>query len=141
MLSAVTKLRKTLAAAATVALTAGALALTAGPAQATSYNGACGTGYKVIDSMRVGGTGLGTAYLTYNNGWNCVVVVTDTPGARAYMEAILKRSADSEWAEDSGTFTQYAGPVYVYAAGSCVDWGGNVGSKLITFITWDDHCG
>ncbi|XVU28397.1 hypothetical protein ACQPZJ_15535 [Actinoplanes sp. CA-054009] len=130
-------------AASVVALTAATLAVTAAPAQAASYNGACGTGYRVIDSLKVGGTtaGTGTAFLTYNNGWNCVVVVSNTPGTRDWMRAQVKRSGDSGWIEDAGNYTQYAGPVYVYAAGSCVDWGGAVGNKGLVWLEWDDHCG
>lgn len=136
-------LRRTAAAAASLALTAATLTLTAAPAQAAAYNGACGSGYRVIDSMKVGGTssGTGTAFLTYNNGWNCVVVVTNTPGTRDWMSAVIERSDGGDWIEDEGYYTQYAGPVYVYAAGTCVDWGGTVGYKGSVWLEWDDHCG
>ncbi|MEU4693828.1 spore-associated protein A [Actinoplanes sp. NPDC023714] len=135
--------RRTTAAAAVLAITAGTLGLTAGPAQAASYNGACGSGYRVIDSMKVGGTtaGTGTAFLTYNNGWNCVVVVSSTPGTRDWMSAQIARSDGGDWIEDEGYYTQYAGPVYVYAADTCVDWGGTVDYKGMVWLEWDDHCG
>ena len=129
---------------ATLALTAATLAVTAGPAQAAAYNGACGAGYRVIDQMKVGGTveGTGTSYLTYNNGWNCVVTVTNTPGTRDWMTAQVEKSGDgNDWVEDEGYYTQYAGPVYVYAAGSCVDWGGSVDYKGMVWLQWDEHCG
>lgn len=127
-------------AAAAVAVTAATLAVTAVPAQAASYNGACGSGYRQIDSMSVGGTGTGTAFLTYNNGWNCVVVVSNTPGKRDWMEASIKLSSSNQWIDDEDYYTQYAGPVYVYAPSACIDWGGTVGYKGMTWLQWEDHC-
>jgi len=134
--------RKLAGLGAALALTAGTLAVTAGPAQAAAYNGACGSGYAVIDKMSVGGTGTGTAYLTYNNGWNCVVTVTNTPGTRDWMTASVELSgAGHDWVDDEGYYTQYAGPVYVYAPNSCIDWGGTVGYKGLVWLQWNDHCG
>ncbi|MEV4628116.1 hypothetical protein AB0J90_17720 [Micromonospora sp. NPDC049523] len=121
------------------ALAATAVAVTGAPAQAASYNGACGSGYSVIDSMGAG-NGAGTIFLTYNNGWNCVVTITNTPGVRDFMAASIERSGGT-WIDDEGNYTQYAGPVYVYAPNDCVDWGGIVGNKYIRMIEWNDHCG
>jgi hypothetical protein len=133
--------RKLAGVGAALALTAGTLGVTAGPAQAASYNGACGSGYQVIDHLSVG-SGAGTSYLTYNNGWNCVVTVTNTPGTRDYMSAMVELSgAGHDWVEDEGNYTQYAGPVYVYAPDSCIDWGGSVGDKYVVWLQWNDHCG
>ncbi|GAA2436790.1 spore-associated protein [Streptomyces glaucus] len=129
--------------AAVLGLTAAGMALSAGTAQAASYNGACGSGYSVIDSMNVVD---GTVYLTYNasNGYNCVVTVTNTPGTPDVMGANLRLSRnDNVWTsteEDSGTYSYYAGPLYKYAPNSCIDWGGRVASNY-TRINYDDHCG
>ncbi|MEV4701960.1 spore-associated protein A [Actinoplanes sp. NPDC049316] len=135
--------RKLAGAGAAVALTAATLGVTAGPAQAAAYNGACGSGYRVIDKLKVGGTveGTGTAYLTYNNGWNCVVTVTNTPGTRDWMTASIKLSSSSQWNDDEGYYTQYAGPRYVYAPDQCIDWGGSVDYKGLVWLEWNDHCG
>lgn len=134
-------LRKLAGGGAALALTAAALAVTAGPAQAAAYNGACGSGYRVIDHMSVGGTGTGTAYLTYNNGWNCVVTVSNTPGQRDWMEAEIEVSNGGDWIEDANYYTKFAGPVYVYAPDKCIDWGGTVGYKGMVWLQWKDHCG
>ncbi|OJF13040.1 hypothetical protein [Couchioplanes caeruleus] len=133
--------RKLAGTGAALALAATGLAVTAAPAQAASYNGACGAGYRVIDQLRVGGTGTGTAYLTYNNGWNCVVTVSDTPGKRDWMVASIALSKNGDWIDDEGYYTKYAGPVYVYAPNACIDWGGTVGYKGMTWLEWNDHCG
>lgn len=133
--------RKLAGAGATVALTLAGLAGTAGPAQAAAYNGACGAGYQVIDKLTVGGTGTGTAYLTYNNGWNCVVTVSNTPGQRDWMEASIELSDGGDWITDAKYYTKYAGPVYVYAPNQCIDWGRTVGYKGMVWLEWDDHCG
>ncbi|REE94747.1 spore-associated protein A [Thermomonospora umbrina] len=133
---------RTLAAAGAVAVMAvAAVGAAAAPAQAAAYyNGACGAGYTVIDKLD---SGQGVTYLTYNNGWNCVVAVTDRPGARQYMKAQIKRSRDSQWIRDEGYYTQYAGPVYVYAPSECIDWGGSVwpDPTVHVWVRWDDHCG
>ncbi|REE94748.1 spore-associated protein A [Thermomonospora umbrina] len=109
------------------------------PAQAaTNYNGACGAGYTVIDKLDVY---RGVTYLTYNNGWNCAVTVTDTPGTSQYIRAMIARSRDGQWIRDEGYYTQYAGPVYVYAPSECIDWGGSVRVISSSVIRWNDHCG
>jgi hypothetical protein len=96
-------------------------------AAAASYNGVCGTGYKVIDSTPVGR--VGTIYLTWNQstGKNCAVTIRNTTGARTHMEVTLKAiGSGRNTAVDSGRYTSYAGPVYVNGRGYCVAWGGTI---------------
>jgi len=131
----------TAAALATVAI-AGTVA-TAAPASAAptaAYNGACGTGYKVIDSTPVGNAG--TVYVTWNEstGKNCVVTLRNTPGASTYMVASLQVLMDHESTPvvDAGQYTSYAGPVYAEARGYCIEWAGVIGSAS----AYDSgHCG
>lgn len=107
---------------------------------ATAYNGVCGSGYSVIDSLPI--STLGTVYLTYNSatGKNCVVTVRATPGAATYMAAAVELAGDSSSAVvDQGDYTTYAGPVYLYAPGSCIDWEGQIGS-VYTGEEYS-HCG
>jgi hypothetical protein len=95
------------------------------------------------------GPGLGddsvlrSAYLTYNNGWNCVVTVSNTPGQRDWMKASIELSSTKGggWIDDEDYYTKYAGPVYVYAPSACIDWGGTVGYKGSIWLEWNDHCG
>jgi hypothetical protein len=111
------------------ALTGGTLMAAATPASAATYGGQCGNGYGVVNQFDLP-TNRGTVFLTYNasTGRNCVVTVRTNPGAATLMEAALKRSSSSTWTVDSGNYTTYAGPVYVSAAGQCVDWGGTIGT-------------
>ncbi|MCD9876015.1 spore-associated protein A [Streptomyces guryensis] len=118
-----------LALGGTVAATAPASAATTTKAAAASYNGACGTGYKVIDSTPVGNSGK--VFLTWNEstGKNCAVTIRNTTGAKTHMEVTLKAIDSGErTAVDSGQYTSYAGPVYVNARGYCVAWGGTIGT-------------
>jgi len=136
--------RQLVGAAAVFGLAAAGLAVGAAPASAaTSYNGACGSGYGVIDSMRVGngGDGYGTIYLTYNssNGYNCLVTVRDSGSSASFTAAWLRVSGGS-WHKDEGIYSSYAGPLYVHAANSCVDWGGWVGADSYIKINYNDHC-
>nr|WP_239647018.1 spore-associated protein A [Nocardiopsis salina] len=94
------------------------------------YNGVCGDGYGVVNSAAVPG---GTVYLTYNNdnGENCVVVIREDVGEEMAMDAVLKVGSQTEWERDPGQWTTYAGPVYLEAAGECVDWGGVIGDDWV----------
>jgi hypothetical protein len=117
---------------AATAATAGALA-SAAPASAALYGGQCGSGYGVVNLIDLPNN-RGTVYLTYNSstGKNCVVTIRENPGTATLMEAYLRRSGTTSWVKDSGNFTTYAGPVYVSAPGSCVDWGGTIGTATQT---------
>lgn len=110
----------------------------AGTASAAGYNGACGGGYGVIDHAALPG---GTIFLTYSGstGLNCVVTVRDTPGAAEFMNAWIRVSGNPTWNQDPGNFTSYAGPVYVYAPGRCIDWGGAI--LGYGWTEYNSHCG
>jgi hypothetical protein len=128
---------------AVLGLTAAGTIAATGTASAAGYNGACGSGYGVIDSMDVGD---GNAFLTYNssNGYNCVVTVSDTPGTPMVLDARLRlHRTDNVWKwneYDSGSFKYYAGPVYVHAPNSCIDWGGAAASNYVR-VNYGVHCG
>jgi hypothetical protein len=94
-------------------------------------------GYAVIDSHSVSG---GTVYLTYkaSTGYNCVVTVRNTPGTPVWMCAKVSL-AFAPWIEDCGSYTTYAGPVYVYAPDDCIDWGGSIGTS--SYYEYNTHCG
>ncbi|MGW1378883.1 spore-associated protein A [Streptomyces sp. NPDC002446] len=119
-------------AVAGLATMATATTASAAPA-AAAYNGACGSGYKVVNSVPV--TGKGTVYLTYSatTGKNCVVTVRNSPGSPVYMYTYLTATdGSSDWVYDSGDYTSYAGPVYLPAKGRCVDWGGTIQSVSVS---------
>ncbi|MGP3926960.1 spore-associated protein A [Streptomyces sp. 8N616] len=137
--------KRVLAAALTAAATAGAGLLATAPtataAATAAYNGVCGSGYNVVNSAPVGS--VGTVYLTYNatTGKNCVVTIRNTTGSPTYMVAYLNVLDDPAYepAIDEGEYRSYAGPVYKYARGLCVEWGGVIGGWE-TFNT-GSNCG
>ncbi|MFJ1709818.1 spore-associated protein A [Kitasatospora sp. NPDC088346] len=125
----------------------GALALVAGSAaiavpttaQAASYNGVCGSGYQTIDHRDLNAGG--TVWLTYNRstGYNCVVTIRDSPGPALQMLAGLKLAGAPTWADlDEKYYTTYAGPVYLYAPHSCIDWEGGIVDNISG--GFDSHC-
>ncbi|RKS09155.1 hypothetical protein DFP74_4884 [Nocardiopsis sp. Huas11] len=126
-------LRKAAAVAAAAAITGTGLLATAAPAAAATYNGACGSGYTQVNKIELPNN-RGTTFLTYNGstGNNCVVTVRTNPGTATHMEAFIRTTGSSTWKKDSGNFTTYAGPVYLSAAGRCVDWGGTIGTATLT---------
>ncbi|MEU0236260.1 spore-associated protein A [Nocardiopsis sp. NPDC006198] len=130
-------LKKSLATAvATLALVAGG-AFTAAPASAAGYNGACGAGYGVVNAAQVPNN-LGTVFLTYNNsnGYHCAVTIRNNPGPSVHMDVWLRRAGDpSSLQQDMGVYISYAGPVYVYGRGSCMQWGGSIDGNEVNPIS------
>jgi hypothetical protein len=126
-------------AAVVATLAAAGLMGTAIPASAAaaSPTAVCGSGYGVIDSHDLGGA---TVYLLYSgsSGKNCVTTIRDNSGSAIYMEAKVKKAGGS-WVADGGQYTHYAGPRYVSAAGSCIQWGGMYGQ--INYTSPVEHCG
>ncbi|GGU93305.1 spore-associated protein A [Streptomyces albospinus] len=127
-------------AAAGIATMGLATTASAAPASAAAYNGACGTGYRVVNSLPV--TGKGTVYLMYSakTGKNCVVTVRNSPGKPVFLYTYLGPSdGSSDTVFDSGNYTSYAGPVYLAAKGRCVDWGGTV--ETVSVSVSGSNCG
>ncbi|GLU47063.1 spore-associated protein A [Nocardiopsis ansamitocini] len=118
--------------AAAAVLVAGAAAAgtiaAAAPAAAATYNNECGAGYAVVNSANIGSTG--TVFLTYNSSTkrNCAITKRNTAGSTVLIEVGLSVSPKgNHWdAFEGGQFTSYAGPIYLSAAGRCVDWGGRI---------------
>lgn len=112
---------------AAAAMTAGALTA-ASPAYAAAYENECGSGYRVVNSAAIGSKG--TVFLTYNSttGKNCVIAKRNTAGSAVRIEAGLAvHPVGSHWtAFQGGNYRSYAGPIYLSAAGRCVDWMGRI---------------
>ncbi|WP_282204904.1 spore-associated protein [Kitasatospora fiedleri] len=123
---------------AVTALAATGVAVTPSVAQAATYNGVCGSGYGVIDTLPLLD---GTVFLTYNssNGYNCVVTVRNHPSSYLLeMEASIKKSGTTQWKQDLDFYTTYAGPVYLYAPGTCIDWQGGINGEINNQL--HSHC-
>jgi hypothetical protein len=99
----------------------------------------CGSGFAVIDEAALGT--VGRTYLLYNSGTgaNCVVTLKSTNlGTPSAVSAFLEPEGASR-TTDSGSYAYYAGPVKRSAPGTCVKWGGSVGST--TYTSPFEHCG
>ncbi|WLQ38769.1 spore-associated protein [Streptomyces laculatispora] len=109
-----------------------AFCTTASAAPNVTPQGVCGGAYKTVNSVPVGS--LGTVYLTYNsaNGKNCVATIRANPGTAKDMSTYVYVSDTDDWAGDSGNYTSYAGPAYVYGKGHCVSWGGNISNVYVS---------
>src|SRR5215212_4791375 len=109
-----------------------ALATTASAAPNVTPQGVCGSAYKTVNSAPVGS--LGTVYLTYNssNGKNCVATIRANPGTAKLMAAYVYVPDTGDSAEDSGNYTSYAGPIYIYGKGHCVSWGGSIDNVYVS---------
>jgi murein DD-endopeptidase MepM/ murein hydrolase activator NlpD len=99
----------------------------------------CGSGYTPINSRALGTAA--TIYLMYNssNGHNCVVTIKHTNvGTPTAVSATLQVQGQTA-VTDSGSFSYYAGPIRRAAPGTCVKWGGSVGST--SWVSDWSHCG
>ncbi|WP_254406901.1 spore-associated protein A [Streptomyces sp. GMY02] len=116
-----------------------AVAAPAAVSAQAAYNGVCGAGYGVVNWADVGRQG--TVYLTYNpsNGKNCVVTIRKTSGSPVNMFSYIMVPATGEGSVDSDYYTSYAGPVYAYARGLCVDWAGGISNQDVW--TYGSNCG
>ena len=114
--------RKLASVGAATALTAAIVATSAGSAHAAGGS-ECGSGYKFLGSMEVN-VPNGIAYVTYNNGWKCLITYTRTPGLTQYIAAGITLTGTPNWNVDVGNYKLFAGPVYLYAPHKCIDWGG-----------------
>jgi len=103
----------------------------------------CGSGYAVIDSSTLkksDGTVVGKVYLLYNsgNGYNCTTILKSTSiGSKTTTSAYLEKQGGSR-TTDSGSYSYYAGPVRVKAAGVCVKWGGTAAG--VSYNSPFEHC-
>lgn len=99
----------------------------------------CGTGYDVIDSAALGSAGQ--VFLLYNsgNGYNCVATIKYVNVGTASAVSAFLEPQGSTRTTDSGSFSYYAGPVKRSAPGTCVKWGGSVGST--SYTSPFEHCG
>ena len=102
------------------------------------YNGACGTGYRVVNSAPVGSVGM--AYLTWNGttGMNCVVEIRNVSGAPIHMSLGIA-SDDIRNNNDVGDFRFYAGPLYEGARHRCINWWGDING--VSFSRSQTNCG
>ncbi|MFD7312290.1 M23 family metallopeptidase [Promicromonospora sp. NPDC059942] len=99
----------------------------------------CGSGFAVVDQAALGT--VGRTYLLYNSGTgsNCVVTLKSTNlGTPSAVSAFLEPQGASR-TTDSGSYGYYAGPVKRSAPGTCVKWGGSVGST--SYTSPFEHCG
>ncbi|MFJ5547895.1 spore-associated protein A [Streptomyces sp. NPDC093225] len=130
---------------ATLGLTVAGYAAAPAAVAAGTYNGPCGPGYKVVDALPLGDAT--TVFLTWNGstGKNCVVhqIVTDNGGWPWMVGVWIQRTADGTMARDYGAYTRYAGPRYVNGRGTCISWGGWLGSDPSEHAVarYDSHCG
>ncbi|MEU6724063.1 hypothetical protein ABZ917_10160 [Nonomuraea wenchangensis] len=131
-------------------LTGAALAasttLVAGAAPAAAA-GPCGSSYTrvgVYPIKRGDGTRTGTLEVHYSSstGKNCALTYgygayANTP---SWKSVVISRGDGSGEDSNSGTFTYYAGPVYVSAPGQCIDVQGTV-PDWVTLKLNNVHCG
>ncbi|MEU4351788.1 spore-associated protein A [Streptomyces sp. NPDC023838] len=108
------------------------------------YNGACGSGYRVVDSLDI--SGYGRTFLTWNGstGYNCVVTQKygENEGGYLYtMTAWIQRTADGYEEKDKDLYHHYAGPVYANGRATCLNWGGYVDPADTGSYQFNRHCG
>lgn len=141
-------LRRVAVAAATLATAAGIGTLTA-PSAASAYSasGLCGSSYYNIDqhTLKHNGYTIAVVYLSYNGSSNCVVTIKNRYyGTSTLTEAHV--AVGRHGYRDIDDYKYYAGPVYVYAKGECITWGGAATynrstGAAVSYNSPPEHCG
>lgn len=133
----------------TVALaTSGLIGLSSGQANAIPRTNYCGSSYTFLKSWPITWRSQTGGYIDvyYSGGYNCVIVRTNDSVISSASEIVAGlRKSGGTWQYDglNKNYTRYAGPLYVYAPGSCIDMFGSFeasgggGAALIE----DVHCG
>ncbi|MFJ7276817.1 hypothetical protein [Kitasatospora sp. NPDC098663] len=141
--------------AATV-LAGGFVGLSAGAAHATDRVNKCGSAYAFKKSWDINdrhnvGVVVGFIDIYYNsgNGYNCAIARGNdaTVTGQNRIAVFIRRSGDGSWVRDGvdQNYTRYAGPVYAYAKGACIDFIGEL--RYNEFSGFGDggysfeHCG
>ena len=133
-----------------MALAAGVTAVVMGPSAAfasdvnpNSASAICGSGYSVID--KAVSEGKYYMYLLYNssNGKNCAVTLKQSSLGTKTLTDVYLLAENGTSDEDYGSYTSYAGPVYVSAANQCIEWGGfvTVSGGTASYNSGWEHCG
>ena len=115
--------RALLSIAAATAMGAGVLAVTAAPAAAAST---CGG--SLLGNWQISG-GYISVYYKSSTGQNCAMTYTNKPGKPQYIMVEIDDGGTPH--RQAGTFSYYAGPVYVTAPGRCINFEGEVGSGSV----------
>ena len=93
--------------------------------------GECGSSYALNRTYPIsnGTERTGTLELYYSNTTkkNCAINRCSGNCYQAlYRSVSIRKSSSTAWTTDGGLYHTYAGPVYVYAPGSCIDAYGGV---------------
>jgi hypothetical protein len=106
---------------------------------ATSYDPAevCGSGFEVTDSVKLGSAGTANLLWKASTSQNCAVTLKmASVGTPTAVSAFLEPQGSTR-TTDSGSYSNYAGPV-IRTAPSCVKWGGSAGGT--TYTSPFEHC-
>lgn len=111
----------------------------------------CGSSYRVIAHHDVTGPKggvLGTAYLLYSRTTrkNCATTIKRRAvGVPTFTEVSLAKKGGRYRAQGSDRYRYYAGPLYLYAPGTCVIYGGRMVDARGNGGSWITprfgHCG
>ncbi|MFE4517024.1 hypothetical protein ACFRMQ_22830 [Kitasatospora sp. NPDC056783] len=140
--------------AATV-LAGGFVGLSAGAAHAYPRVNKCGSAYNFKQSWDITDdhiyevVGFIDIYYNSGNGYNCAIARGNDATVTGHRQigVAIRRSGTSDWIQDGpgNNYTSYAGPVYAYAKGACIDFAGELtyyeftGYGLNTYSS--KHCG
>ncbi|MFE7594524.1 hypothetical protein ACFU6K_34475 [Kitasatospora sp. NPDC057512] len=122
--------------AATV-LAGGLVGLSAGAAHAYPRVNKCGSAYDFKRSWDINDihyvdavVGFIDIYYNRGNGYNCAIARGNDAVVTGQHEIFveIRRSRDGSWIQDGvgSNYTSYAGPVYAYGKGACIDFIGGL---------------
>lgn len=97
----------------------------------------CGSGFEVVDSVKLGTAGTVNLLWKAATSQNCVITLKMSGvGSPSTTSAFLEPQGSTR-TTDSGSYSYYAGPV-IRTAPTCVKWGGSTGGSSYTSAF--EHC-
>jgi murein DD-endopeptidase MepM/ murein hydrolase activator NlpD len=106
---------------------------------ATSYDpaGVCGSGFEIVDSVKLGSAGTANLLWKSSTSQNCVTTLKMANVGTATATSAFLEPEGSTRTTDSGSYSYYAGPV-IRTSPNCVRWGGSTGGY--SYTSGFEHC-
>jgi hypothetical protein len=139
------------------ALAASLVGVSATEANAYPRVNKCGSGYSFLRSWEITDNGIyegvGFIDIYYNSamGFNCAIARGNDAKVTQhhYIAVAIRRSGDGVWIQDGDdpntNYTSYAGPVYAYGRGGCIDFAGELSYSGFSGhgkeVLYNKHCG
>lgn len=97
----------------------------------------CGSGFQVVDSVKLGTAGTANLLWKGSTSQNCTITLKMTSVGTPTATSAFLEPQGSTRTTDTGSYSYYAGPV-IRTSPNCVKWGGSAGGT--SYTSGFEHC-